>query len=182
MPYTRPQLWLLLAFATVFLLGLGVREWRAGFPELADRLERFDRQTPAEPTPPVPVPPLPLPSSRPPRQSLSAPAEGSDVPGRERAAAAERPVPAPRARRAEQRVPAESGAPLPVDPRPLDLNAASTEQIARLPGIGRSLARRIVEERDRRGRFESTDALRGVVGLGPKKLAAVQDLLVVATE
>jgi competence protein ComEA len=66
------------------------------------------------------------------------------------------------------------------DPRPLDLNAASMEQIARLPGVGPGLARRIVEERDRRGRFESPEALRGVLGLGPKKLAALRDLITVA--
>ena len=174
MPYTRPQLWLLLALVAVFLLGLGVREWRAGFPELADRLERFDREVPGEPAPPLPVPPVPLPSARPPRRP--APAEGTDAPGAKRATRPERAV------SAEPGAPAERAVPAPADPRPLDLNAASTEQIARLPGIGPALARRIVEERDRRGRFESTDALRGVLGLGPKKLAAVKDLLVVATE
>ena len=60
--------------------------------------------------------------------------------------------------------------------------ARLVEAFSRLPGIGPALARRIVEERERRGRFESTDALRSVLGLGPKKLAAVKDLLVVATE
>jgi competence ComEA-like helix-hairpin-helix protein len=168
MPYTRPQLWLLLAFAAVFLLGLGVREWRVGFPELADRLERFDREVAVEPAPPLPVPPVPLPAPQLPRKPASA--EGAVAPGAKRAV------------RAERAAPTKGDGPAPADPRPLDLNAASTEQIARLPGIGPALARRIVEERERRGRFESTDALRGVLGLGPKKLAAVKDLLVVATE
>ena len=54
------------------------------------------------------------------------------------------------------------------------------EQIARLPGVGPGLARRIVEERDRRGRFESPESLRGVLGLGPKKLAALRDLVTIA--
>jgi len=61
------------------------------------------------------------------------------------------------------------------DPRPLDLNRASADEISRLPGVGPNLARRIVEERDRRGRFESPDGLRGILGLGPKKLAALRE-------
>ena len=72
--------------------------------------------------------------------------------------------------------PRASATPAPVaDPRPLDLNRASADEISRLPGVGPSLARRIVEERDRRGRFESPDGLRGILGLGPKKLAALRE-------
>ena len=167
MPYTRPQLWLLLAVALVFLAGLGVREWRAGFPELAERLERLDREAPIEPAPALPVPPLPLAAARPPRRSPAPSSEGT------RSSESSVGTPGPSGERSP---------PVPADPRPLDLNAASSEQIARLPGIGPALARRIVEERERRGRFESTDALRGVLGLGPKKLAAVKDLLVIASE
>ena len=39
MTYPRPQLRLLFLLAGILLAGLGVREWRAGFPELAERLE-----------------------------------------------------------------------------------------------------------------------------------------------
>ena len=53
------------------------------------------------------------------------------------------------------------------------------EQIARLPGIGPGLARRILEERQRRGRFDSPEALRQILGVGPKKLAALRDLITV---
>jgi competence protein ComEA len=53
------------------------------------------------------------------------------------------------------------------------------DQIARLPGVGPSLARRIVDERDRFGRFDSPEGLRGVLGLGPRKLAALRDLVTV---
>jgi competence ComEA-like helix-hairpin-helix protein len=167
MPYTRPQLWLLLALALVFLAGLGVREWRAGFPELAERLEQLDREAPIEPAPALPVPPTPLPAPRPPRRSVAPPSEGTR--------SSESLI-------AKPGLPGELSPHAPADPRPLDLNAASIEQIARLPGIGPALAGRIVEERERRGRFESTDALRSVLGLGPKKLAAVKDLLVVPSE
>jgi hypothetical protein len=169
MPYTRPQLWLLLALAGMFLAGLGVREWRAGFPEIADRLERFDREPVAEPTPALPIPP-PVPPPRAPRRGPTAPAESAEPSTPKRPTVSDRTAPS------------QGDVPAPADPRPLDLNTASTEQIARLPGIGPALARRIVEERKRRGRFESSDALRGVLGLGPKKLAAVSALVVVTSE
>jgi competence protein ComEA len=75
---------------------------------------------------------------------------------------------------------AAKAAPEPDDPRPLDLNEASAEQLARLPGVGPGLARRIVEERQRRGRFEGPEGLRSVLGLGPRKLAALRDLVTAA--
>ena len=44
-----PQIRLLLVLATILLAGLGIREWRAGFPDAALRLERFDRAEPSAP-------------------------------------------------------------------------------------------------------------------------------------
>src|SRR5215831_17926501 len=44
MSYSRPQLKLLVLLAAILLAGLGVREWRAGFPDAAERLDRFDRE------------------------------------------------------------------------------------------------------------------------------------------
>jgi len=153
MSYSRPQLKLLLLLAAVFLAGLGVREWRMGFPDAAERLERFDREDPPPPIPPAP-------------RLRAAPRWAA---ARPEAPAPPRAVPPPRAR-----TPAAPPA-LIADPRPLDLNRASAEEISRLPGVGPSLARRIVEERDRRGRFESADGLRGILGMGPKKLAALRE-------
>jgi competence ComEA-like helix-hairpin-helix protein len=161
MPYARRELWLLLALAAMLLAGLGVREWRAAFPGLAERVERFDRDDPIEPLPPTP-PRAPGRGGRPAAAADAAREPAGPPPSRRGARAAEAPA---------------AAAPAEPDPRPLDLNAASVEQIARLPGVGPGLARRIVEERDRRGRFESSEALRGVVGLGPKKLAALRDLV-----
>jgi len=172
MPYERRELWLLIAVAAVFLVGLGVREWRAGFPAVAERIERFDRDEPIEPLPPTPPR-----EPRPPRRSARRADAGEEAarpePGGRRTGAS-------RADRPSAAAPSAVAPPATPDPRPLDLNAASLEQIARLPGVGASLARRIVEERDRRGRFESPEALRGVVGLGPKKLAALRELVTVA--
>jgi competence ComEA-like helix-hairpin-helix protein len=157
MSYSRPQLKLLLVLAAVFLAGLGVREWRVGFPETAERLERFDREDPPPPIPPAPRPRA-APRWAPARPELTAPASAVQSPRL-------RPAPAP---------------PVAVaDPRPLDLNHASADEISRLPGVGPSLARRIVEERDRRGRFETSDNLRGILGMGPKKLAALREHITV---
>src|SRR5262245_1448969 len=152
MLYTRAQLKLLLALAATLLIGLGVREWRAGFPELADRLERFDREEPAPPPP------------------ADARAERA-VPSAADEPAAARGGPSPRE---SARL---SPAPPPADAGPLDINRATTDELARLPGVGRRLAERILKERERRGRFESPEALREVLGMGPKKLAAIRELI-----
>ena len=157
MPYARRELWLLIGLTAVFVVGIGVREWRAGFPAAVERIERLDREEPPEPLPPT--------APREPRPRR---------PARRADAASEAPTPAPSSAR---RSPPAAGPALEPDPRPLDLNAASVEQISRLPGVGASLARRIVEVREQRGRFESAEALRGVVGLGPKKLAALRELV-----
>lgn len=157
MNYSRPQLKLLLTLAAILLVGLGVREWRAGFPDAAERLERFDREDAPPPIPPVPRSRI-LPRWSPARPEANAPP---------------RAVPWQRARAAAAPPPALA------DPRPLDLNRASVDEIARLPGVGPSLARRIVDQRERVGRFESPDGLRGILGLGPKKLASLRELVTV---
>ena len=153
MSYSRAQLKLLLLLAGIFLAGLGVREWRADFPAAAERLERFDHEDPPPPIPPAP-------------RSRTAP--------RWAAARVEATVPALAPQPPRPRT-AIAPAPAPADPRPLDINHASLDEIARLPGVGPSLARRIVEERERLGRFDSTEGLRGILGLGPKKLAALRE-------
>ena len=158
MTYPHPQLRLLFLLAGIFLVGLSVREWRAGFPDLAERLERFDREDA-----PPPIPPQPRPRAAPRWAAAARP---------------ETPTPPPMARPRRARVAAVEPEPV-TDPRPLDLNHASVEEIARLPGVGPSLARRIIEERERRGRFDSPEGLRNVLGLGPRKLAALRDLVTV---
>jgi len=65
------------------------------------------------------------------------------------------------------------------DPSPLDLNAASEEELTALPGIGEELARRIVEYREANGPFESVEELTEVSGIGPGKLAAMERLVTV---
>jgi ethanolamine utilization protein EutM len=49
----------------------------------------------------------------------------------------------------------------------VDLNTATAEELESLPGIGPSLARRIVAYREAHGPFASVDALSEVTGVGP---------------
>jgi len=162
--YSRPQLWLLFTLAGIFLTGLAVREWRAGFPDDAERLERFDRQDP----PPL-LPAMPAPRRRAPEAEIAGRQQ------RQGPAAPDRGTSEPHASKKSATRPTEA---VP-DAGPLDLNQASAAELARLPGIGPGLAQRIVLERERRGRFDSPNALRRVLGLGPKKLAGLQDLVTV---
>ncbi|MGZ6826864.1 MAG: ComEA family DNA-binding protein, partial [Mycobacteriales bacterium] len=57
---------------------------------------------------------------------------------------------------------------------PLDLNAATAEQLDALPGIGPVLADKIVSWRTEHGRFASVDQLREVGGIGESKYAALK--------
>ncbi len=155
MLYSVPQLRLLILLALTLLVGLGVREWRAGFPDAAERLERFDRDDSPALLPDAP-PPTPAPVMSP-LTLRPGPPSGAAPP------APPPPIPAPAP-------PSE----------PLDVNRADAAELARLPGVGTGLAQRIVEERERRGRFDSPEALRYVLGMGPKKLAAIRGFITVS--
>ncbi len=55
--------------------------------------------------------------------------------------------------------------------RRINVNTASPEELEALPGIGPTLARRIVQERSTRGPFKSIEDLQRVKGIGPAKAA-----------
>jgi competence ComEA-like helix-hairpin-helix protein len=57
----------------------------------------------------------------------------------------------------------------------VDLNLASAAELESLPGIGPSLAGRIVAYRDSVGRLESVDDLMAVRGIGEATLARIRD-------
>jgi competence ComEA-like helix-hairpin-helix protein len=59
----------------------------------------------------------------------------------------------------------------------IDLNRASVAELIRLPGIGPSLAGRIVADRDQHGAFPSPEALLRVRGIGPKTLDRIRGFL-----
>ena len=59
----------------------------------------------------------------------------------------------------------------------IDPNRASVAELVRLPGIGPSLAGRIVADRDQHGGFPSPEALLRVRGIGPKTLDRIRGFL-----
>ena len=56
----------------------------------------------------------------------------------------------------------------------IDINSASKQQLILLPGIGESIASRIIAYRDENGPFSSVDRLVRVKGIGAKKLEKIR--------
>ena len=61
----------------------------------------------------------------------------------------------------------------------IDLNRASRRQLEALPGVGSTLASRILALRDTLGGFRTTDDLERVRGLGPTTVARLKPLVTV---
>ena len=61
----------------------------------------------------------------------------------------------------------------------VNINAASVEQLAQLPGVGEKLAARIVEHRQKEGPFKSAQELMNVKGIGEKNFQKLQSYLTV---
>ena len=68
------------------------------------------------------------------------------------------------------------------DLSPLNLNTATQEELAQLPGIGEELARRIVEYREANGAFESVEELMEVSGIGEGKFAGLDGRITINGE
>jgi comEA protein len=56
----------------------------------------------------------------------------------------------------------------------VDLNRATAADLDRLPGVGPSTAKAIIDHRTRNGPFASIDDLLAVRGIGPAKLAEIR--------
>lgn len=64
----------------------------------------------------------------------------------------------------------------------LDLNMATAEQLDDLPGIGPTLAGRIVDYRAEHGPFSAPEELMAVDGIGEGRYAAVEGLIICQKE
>src|SRR5262245_25631029 len=64
--------------------------------------------------------------------------------------------------------------------KPIDLNAAGSDDLEAIPGIGKSLAARIVAFREKNGAFKTVDDLLKVQGIGEKSLEKLRPYVTVS--
>lgn len=69
-----------------------------------------------------------------------------------------------------------------VERKLLNVNKATQEELEALPGIGPTIAKRILERREKVGPFRTVDELLEVAGIGPARLAAIRNLVTVSDE
>lgn len=150
--YTRRQLTLLLLLVVTAGLGLAAQHWRAAHPELAARLEAWDR-APADDD-----------ERRAPAASPPRPADGA------------RRTPGDGARDAPA---APGGAPA-TAPERVDLNRADLAALLRLPGMGRATAARLIAARERAGPFATLEEAGRAAGLRPAALERLRPLVSIA--
>lgn len=67
----------------------------------------------------------------------------------------------------------------PPTPTRININTASVNDLEALPGIGKSLAERIIEHRDKFGPFRRPEHLIIVRGISDKRFRALRDLITV---
>lgn len=75
--------------------------------------------------------------------------------------------------------PAFAAKPMPTEK--VNLNTATVEQLTTLPGVGPTLAARIVEYREKAGQFGSPEELLNVKGVGEKNFKKIEQWLTVET-
>lgn len=63
------------------------------------------------------------------------------------------------------------------DSKLINVNQATVEELERLPGIGRTIAKRIVEYREKNGPFNGPSDLLKVKGIGEKKLEKIRGMI-----
>lgn len=62
----------------------------------------------------------------------------------------------------------------------VNLNTATQAQLEALPGIGAASARRIIEYRDKNGKFKKVEELMNVKGIGEKSFLKLKPMITVA--
>ena len=61
----------------------------------------------------------------------------------------------------------------------VNINEAKQEDFEQLPGIGPSIAKKIIEYREQNGKFTSIDELQEVKGIGESKLEILMEYIMV---
>ena len=64
--------------------------------------------------------------------------------------------------------------------RTIDLNAASVKELEELPGVGHVTAQRIIDMRQKSGRFRRVEDLLAIRGISQKKLEALRPYVTVS--
>ena len=59
----------------------------------------------------------------------------------------------------------------------VNINKATENELSTLPGIGNSLATRIVEYRKQNGNFKTIEDIKNVSGIGESKFANIKDFI-----
>ncbi len=59
----------------------------------------------------------------------------------------------------------------------IDINSASSEELQKLPGIGPTIAQRIVDYRAENGPFDTIEEIMNVSGIGPATFENIKDLI-----
>ena len=65
--------------------------------------------------------------------------------------------------------------------KPVDLNAANAKELQELPGVGPVTAQRIIDLRQKSGRFHRVEDLLAVRGISRKKLDAIRPYVTVSS-
>ncbi len=59
----------------------------------------------------------------------------------------------------------------------ININEATKEELISLPGIGEKIAQRIIEYREKKGRFKNKSELLKIKGIGKKRLSKIENLI-----
>lgn len=73
----------------------------------------------------------------------------------------------------------ENAVPLNNSTQTININKATEKEFETLPGIGPSLASKIIEYRNQNGKFESIEDIKNVNGIGDNKYEKIKDLITV---